>query len=68
MKFGWNYERVTRTQTNSKGKSCKPNGANQKSTLAQSSHAREFHPYVLTEPYVKVSLHTALLVYKSQGS
>ena len=25
-----------------------------------------FHPCVLTEPYVKVSLHTALPVYKSQ--
>ena len=33
---------------------------------AQSSHAGELHPYVLTEPCVKVSLHTALLVYKSQ--
>ena len=29
---------------------------------AQSSHPREFHPQVLTEPYVKVSLHTALPV------
>ena len=32
---------------------------------AQSSHAREFHPCVLTEPCVKVSLHTALHVNKS---
>src|SRR5690606_10406411 len=31
----------------------------------QSSHAREFRPYVLTEPYVKVSLHTALHVNRS---
>ena len=28
----------------------------------QSSHPGEFHPKVLTEPYVKVSLHTALPV------
>ena len=27
---------------------------------AQSCHAGEFHPHVPTEPYVKVSLHTAL--------
>ena len=27
---------------------------------------KESHPCVLTEPYVKVFLHTALLVYKSQ--
>src|SRR5690606_4420305 len=31
----------------------------------QSSHAREFRPYVLTEPYVKVSLHTAPHVNRS---
>ena len=30
-----------------------------------SSHAKEFHLYVLTEPYVKVSLHTALHVRKN---
>lgn len=28
----------------------------------QSGHARGFHPYVPTEPCLKVSLHTALLV------
>ena len=28
----------------------------------ESSHAREFHPHVLTEPCLKLSLHTALLV------
>ena len=31
-----------------------------KSTNAQSSNAGEFHPYVLTEPYVNLSIHTAL--------
>jgi len=30
------------------------------------SHAKEFHPHVLTEPYVKVSLHTALHVNKAR--
>jgi hypothetical protein len=29
---------------------------------SKSSHAREFHPHVLTEPCLKLSLHTALLV------
>ena len=29
---------------------------------SQSGHAGEFHPHVPTEPYVKVSLHTALHV------
>ena len=37
----------------------------------QSSHAREFHPCILTEPYVNLSIHTALLVqsqrYKYRG-
>ena len=36
------------------------------SACVQSSHAREFHPCVLTEPYVKVSLHTALHDNKSR--
>jgi len=36
--------------------------SNQISISYQSSHAREFHPHVLTEPCLKLSLHTALLV------
>ncbi len=30
--------------------------------IAKSSRQREFHPKPLTEPYVKVSLHTALVI------
>lgn len=33
---------------------------------SKSSHAGEFHPYVLTEPCLKVSLHTALHSIKSR--
>lgn len=37
-----------------------------KNLIQESSHAGEFHPYVLTEPCLKVSLHTALHSIKSR--
>jgi hypothetical protein len=33
-------------------------------TVAASSRQREFHPKPLTEPYVIVSHHTALVIHK----